>query len=74
MTGELGNHHLRAWRLYRGLTIGPCAEHAGIHRTQLGRIELGEQPYSERVVVRLAALYQCSPGDLLDRVPPKKVR
>lgn len=40
-----------------------------ISRTQLGRIEKGQQPYNQEMLETLAELYGCSVADLLIRDP-----
>lgn len=69
MNRSLGRHHLRAWRKHRGKTLVQVAEELHIHRTQLGRIEKGEQPYNEELLSRLAEIYDCAVPDLIVRDP-----
>lgn len=62
--------YLREWRKMKpGRTIEVVAEHLHISRTQLGRIEKGQQPYNQELLEALADLYDCSVADLLIRDP-----
>lgn len=61
---------LREWRKAKpGRTIEMVAAELHISRTQLGRIEKGQQPYNQEMLETLAELYGCSVADLLIRDP-----
>lgn len=71
-------HHIRDWRLYRGLTLRRLEERMErepgvplISRVSLGRIERGEQPYSQPVLEALAQAFECTPDELLTVDPSK---
>lgn len=38
----------------------------------LSRLENGKQPYSQRILEALADIYDCEPGELLQRDPTKE--
>ncbi len=62
--------YLREWRKVKpGRTLEAVAEELHISQPQLGRIERGDQPYNQDLLEALAALYGCSPADLLMRDP-----
>lgn len=72
-------HHIRAWRQHRGLTLQRLEERLErepgeplISRVSLGRIERGEQPYSQPVLEALAEALQCTPAELLTVDPTKE--
>jgi transcriptional regulator with XRE-family HTH domain len=71
---DLGRHYFKEWRQYRGLSLKRAVERTEkqeggepiISAMSLSRIERGLQPYSEEVVLALAAAYNCDePADLL---------
>lgn len=69
MARTLGRHFLRAWRKHRAKTIEAVAAEVGISRTQLGRVEKGQQPFNEELLTRLAEIYNCEVPDLIMRDP-----
>lgn len=69
MGRTLGRHFLRPWRKHRDKTLEAVAEEVGISRTQLGRIEKGQQPFNEELLTRLADIYDCDVPDLIMRDP-----
>lgn len=70
---HLGRHYIRQWREYRGYSLRSLAnmmerEPGGeliTSHANLGRIEKGQQPYSEEILEALAHALQCSVTDLL---------
>ena len=70
--------YIRQWREYRGLSQDRLVDRLGedpetgeafLTKTSLSRIELGKQPYSQRILERLADALDCKPGNLLDVNP-----
>ena len=58
---------LRAWRLYRKLTLASLAEQTGISRSYLSRIENGKKPGTLDIYRRLAVVLNVEPDDLCIR-------
>lgn len=54
---------LKARRLIAGLTQVEAAKAAGVSRAALSRWEQGKSSPSAEMLIKLAALYKCSPGD-----------
>jgi len=72
---ELGPNSIRRWREYRNLTLERLADRVRelgepITATSLSRIERRKQPYSQRILERLADALRCDPADLVMRNPP----
>jgi transcriptional regulator with XRE-family HTH domain len=65
--------YLRAWRKFRGLTLEEAAERAELSHSQLSRIERGQSDYTKTTLEALAAVYDCSPGDLVSKDPTEQV-
>lgn len=64
--------YLREWRKQKpGRTLEQVAEHIGISQPQLGRIEKGQQQYTQDLLEALAEMYGCGVADLLMRDPTK---
>lgn len=64
--------YLREWRRSKpGRTLAVVAEHLHMSQPQLGRIEVGDQPYNQDLLEALADLYGCTVPDLLIRDPNK---
>lgn len=70
------NHHIRAWRKHRGLTIDRLAEmmerEPGVQlitSVSLGRIERGLQPYSQANLEAIAEALDVTPAMLLEQDP-----
>lgn len=68
-------HSIRAWRLYRGLTLDALAarlRHAGVPITpaSLSRVERGIHPYEQRKLEAIAAALEAEPADLVAPAPP----
>ena len=59
---------LRAWRIYRKVTLVSLAERAGISRNHLSRIENGKKPGTLDIYRRLAVVLNVEPDDLRMRV------
>lgn len=64
-------HFLRAWREHHKLTLEVAGPKVGITHATLSRIETGKLPYNQKLLERLAWLYQCTVTDLL-RTDPNK--
>ena len=58
---------LRAWRLYRKLTLIALAERTGISRSHLSRIESGKKRGTLDIYRRLAVVLNVEPDDLCMR-------
>ncbi len=70
--------HIRDWREFRGLTLQQVEQRMEkapgetlISSVSIGRIERGEQPYSQPILEALAVALNCTTADLLT-VNPKK--
>lgn len=63
---------MRAWRDYRGLTQDQLAKAAGYNRSFVYRVEAGAKRYSKKYLEAIAAVLQCSTGDLISHMPPSK--
>lgn len=61
---------LKAWRLYRGLSLKMLAERAGIHWTTVWRVETGKTKASAETVQALATALEVRPHQLLDLKEP----
>lgn len=59
---------LRAWRLYRKLTLVSLAERTGISRSYLSRIENGKRRGTLDIYRRLAVVLNVEPDDLCIRM------
>jgi transcriptional regulator with XRE-family HTH domain len=64
-------HHLRQWRIFRELTQDVAADRVGVDRSTLAKIELGQVPYNQDILERLAFAYGCEVSDLLTMDPLK---
>lgn len=75
----LGTHYLRAWREDSGLSLrglsGAILEQTGyeVSHANIGRIEKGEQPYTQELLEAESVIFGCTPSDLLSRDPAAKV-
>lgn len=72
------NHYIREWRQHRGLSLVRLAARMVDERGQemissvsIGRIERGQQPYSQPILEALADALDCSIDDLLAVNPTK---
>lgn len=61
-----GEHPVRVWREYRGLTSAALAELAGVSKTYLSEIETGKKPGSVEAFKSLAVALRTS----IDAVVP----
>jgi len=71
--------YIREWREYRGLSLRRLADRIeldgqgeSISHASIGRIEKGEQPYSQPILEALAHALNCSVTDLLSVDPTKE--
>lgn len=64
-----GQNHLRAWRIFRGLTQAEIAEAVGTNANMIQYLETGERGLSAKWLRRLAPTLNTSPGMLLDHDP-----
>ena len=63
-------HHIRAWRLYRGLkTQAELAIKVGLTSQSISRLESGRMGYRQDILEKIAEALACSPADLLGRDP-----
>ena len=74
-----GKTFIREWREYRGLSLRRLADRLEINgpnetisHASLGRIETGDQPYSQPILEALAVALRCSVTDLLSVDPTKE--
>lgn len=74
-----GKTFIREWRVYRGLSLRRLADRLemsgpndSISHASLGRIETGDQPYSQPILEALASALNCSVTDLLSVDPTKE--
>jgi len=56
---------IRSRRQLLGMSQEALADHSGIDRSHMGKIERGERNVSILNVVRIAAAMSCQPSDLL---------
>ena len=59
-----GEHPLRVWREYRGMTLQALAEASGVTRSMLSMIENFKTKPSSELLSRLAAQLGCDMDDL----------
>lgn len=71
--------YIREWREFRGLSLRRLADRIElegpaetISHASIGRIEKGEQPYSQPILEALAHALNCSVTDLLSVDPTKE--
>lgn len=76
---KYGKTFIREWREYRGLSLRRLADrmeidgpNETISHASIGRIEKGEQPYSQPIIEALAHALNCSVTDLLSVDPTKE--
>lgn len=69
MKPPAARHHIRAWRIHRGLTQVALAARSGLSRASICQIENGDQNYKQDTIEALAAALRCTPADLLGRDP-----
>lgn len=71
-------HYIREWRQHRGLSLARLAarlvDDTGeemISSVSIGRIERGQQPYSQAILEAIADALNCTADDLLGVNPQK---
>lgn len=64
-----GPNHLRAWRLFRMMTLEELAELVGTNANMIGYLESGDRGLSAKWLRRLAEPLRTTPGLLLDNDP-----
>jgi transcriptional regulator with XRE-family HTH domain len=64
-----GPNHLRAWRLFRNLTLEELADEVGTSSNMIGYLETGERGLSAKWLRRLAKPLKTTPGHLLEHDP-----
>lgn len=76
MSRELGHHYIRAWREYRDLSLRALANRIEVEpgvplmsHANIGRIETGEQPYTQEFLEAASVALRCSVSDLLSVDP-----
>lgn len=84
IVSAMGSKHtyLREWRKYRGMTQDQVVDRLAVLEdpnipstaASLSRLENGKQPYGQRVLEALAAIYDCEPDELLGHDPFKEGR
>lgn len=62
-------NYFRAWRLFRKLSLQQVATVMDTYPSAISKYELGDIPYTQRVLERLAELYRCKPFELLSGPP-----
>lgn len=62
-------HFIREWRLYRKKTQSDLADYLGVNQSTVSNLETGKTPYDQDVLERLAVLFRCDAGDLLEVNP-----
>ena len=72
----LGKHYIRDWRLHRNLSLRRLADRMEsepgvelISHASLGRIETGQQPYSEPILEALSVALDVPVAHLISRKP-----
>lgn len=74
----LGNHYLRQWRNYRGLSLRQLADRMEVEpgvqlmsHANIGRVEKFQQPYSQELLEAASVALECSVTDILTVDPTK---
>lgn len=62
-------HHIREWRKFRGLTQEELAERVGVTSGNISHLENGNQNYTQPILEAIAEALDCTPADLLVRLP-----
>lgn len=69
---DLGKHYLREWREYRGLSLRRLADRMEVEpgvplmsHANIGRVEKGEQPYTQELLEAAAVALDTTVADLL---------
>lgn len=66
---SLGEHYLRAWRDFHGISQEDAAAAINVERGTLSKIENAKVPYQQQYIEGLAKLYKCSPAALIGTDP-----
>ena len=71
---SLGPNQIRAWRKAKNLTLERLVERVRefgqpLTVASLGRIETGQQPYTQRTLEGIAKALGCEPADLVGHRP-----
>lgn len=76
---RFGKTYIREWREYRGLSLRRLADRIElggpdetISHASLGRIEKGQQPYSQPILEALAEALNVDAADLISKDPTKE--
>ena len=64
-----GEHPVRVWREYRGLTLSALAKSADVPASYLSEIENGKKPGSARALAAIAKVLRVDIEDLLTSAP-----
>lgn len=62
-------NYLRAWREYRGLTQADVEHHLAWGQSRVSTLESGRGKVTDKVLIDLARIFVCRPGDLLEPPP-----
>jgi predicted AAA+ superfamily ATPase/DNA-binding XRE family transcriptional regulator len=62
-------HFIEAWRRHAGLTQVQVAEKMKIEQSTVSKLERGLSPYDQDMLEELAAVFKCSPADLISQQP-----
>ena len=62
---QLQKTFLREWRRARNISQEAAARELNITRSLLSQLENAKSPYTQRLIERAAALYGCSPAEIL---------
>jgi len=62
---------LKAWRLYRGLTLERLAERVGVQPSALSYLERGQSAYNQGMLEALAEALNVTPSHILEVDPTK---
>lgn len=68
-SSKIASNHLRAWRLFRGLSQEDLAEKVDTAGNVIGLLESGERGLSHKWLMKLAPALGTTPGFLLDHDP-----
>lgn len=62
-------HHIRAWRLARGMSLEALGHAVGMTKGNLSTVERFLKPYTQHTLERIAAELKVTPAELLARPP-----
>ena len=62
-------NHLRAWRLFRHMTLEEVGHEIGTTKAVVQQLETGKMALSHKWLVKMAPVFKTSPGFLLDHDP-----